>query len=477
MDQHPRIAFFSEHASPLALLGSEDAGGQNVYVDEVSRNLAQRGYAVDIFTRCDSYDVPEVVNYAPGVRVIHLGAGPAQFLAKDDLWKYMPDFREAFLRFMAYDDVSYDLLHGNFWMSGWVVSELQHSLHIPAVQIFHALGKTKHRHQGTMDSSPPERIATEIATMQQVDRIIAQCPAEWAELVEDYGVNPAKVVVIPSAVNTQTFHPVPRDEARRHIGLETGELLIVYVGRMLPRKDARNIVRALALLMRWQEQGILSGPPLPPLRLLLVGGQTEEPNPIATPEIGILQSLAQELGVADNVTFVGKRQQQELRYFYSAGDVVVTTPWYEPFGLTPLEAMACGRPVIGSAVGGIRFTIKNGETGFLVPPFDPEMLAVRLYQLLSQPALGDRMGKAARLRVERTFTWPVVAMRTDLLYQTLLKTHTHASLSVPARGKQPLSLEKMRMRRTTHTYGLRSIAPLHSPEVTGLPSMEDELWR
>jgi len=278
-------------------------------------------------------------------------------------------------------------------------------------------------------------------------------------------------------VNAHTFHGKPLDQAGRRIVIEIGELLIVYVGRMLPRKDARNIVRALALLMRWQGQSILSGPPLPPLRLLLVGGQTEEPNPITTPEIGILQSLAQELGVADNITFVGKRQQQELRYFYSAGDVVVTTPWYEPFGLTPLEAMACGRPVIGSAVGGIRFTIKNAETGFLVPPSDPEMLAVRLYQLLSQPALRDRMGKAARLRVERTFTWPVVAMRTDLLYQTLLKTHAHTSPGIPTRGKQPLSLEKMRMRRATHTYGLHSIAPLHSAEVTGVPSMEDELWR
>src|SRR5207237_10347840 len=128
------------------------------------------------------------------------------------------------------------------------------------------------------------------------------------------------------------------------------------------------------------------------------GGESDSPDPFDTPEIGVLQRLAAELGVADRVTFAGKHQPDELCAYYGAGDVVVTTPWYEPFGLTPLEAMACGRPVIGSAVGGLRFTIKNGETGFLVPPFDPEMLAVRLYQLLSQPALRDRMGKAARLR-------------------------------------------------------------------------------
>src|SRR5207302_2829168 len=266
----------------------------------------------------------------------------------------------------------------------------------------------------------------------------------------------------------RVFRPVPQADARSRIGLDQEGKVIVYIGRMLPRKDIRNIVRALALLLH-QEDGSLHSS-ASSLTLMIVGGETVEPDPVATPEIGELQRLAMELGVSEHVRFIGKRQANELRDYYSAGDVVVTTPWYEPFGLTPLEAMACGRPVIGSAVGGITFTIKNAETGFLVPPSEPEMLAVRLYQLLSQPALRDRIGKAARLRVERTFTWPVVAMRTDLLYQTLLKTHAHTSPGIPTRGKQPLSLDKMRMRRATHTYGLRSIAPLHSAEVTGVPS-------
>src|SRR5438105_13426309 len=163
MDRLMRIAFLSEHASPVALLGGADAGGKNAMVDEVSRNMAQRAYAIDTFTRRDGRDMPEVVAYAPGVRVIHLSAGPAQFLPKDHLWQYMPDFRDAFLRFMVHDDVYYDLVHGNFWMSGWVASELGCRLHIPTVQIFHALGKTKHHYQREKDSSPPERIAVESA--------------------------------------------------------------------------------------------------------------------------------------------------------------------------------------------------------------------------------------------------------------------------------------------------------------------------
>ena len=124
MSQSLRIAFLSEHASPVALLGSEDAGGQNVYVDEVSRNLARLGHRVDVFTRRDSPDAPEVVDWAPGVRVVNLTAGPAEFLLKDNLWPLMPDFRDAFLRFMLRDGVRYDLAHGNFWMSGWVAADL-----------------------------------------------------------------------------------------------------------------------------------------------------------------------------------------------------------------------------------------------------------------------------------------------------------------------------------------------------------------
>ena len=155
-----------------------------------------------------------------------------------------------------------------------------------------------------------------------------------------------------------------------------------------------------------------------------------DPDPIATPEIGELQKLAAELGVAEHIHFIGKRQPEELRYYYCAGDIAVTTPWYEPFGLTPLEAMACGRPVIGSAVGGITYTIKDGETGFLVPPRDPETLAVRLQQLLSQPELSTQMGLAARKRVEREFTWSITAMRTGALYETLLVERMHETLTI-----------------------------------------------
>jgi glycosyltransferase involved in cell wall biosynthesis len=235
------------------------------------------------------------------------------------------------------------------------------------------------------------------------------------------------VTVIPSAVNVEVYAPVERDEARRRIGLETDDPVVVYVGRMMRRKDVRNVVRAVARLVARGDARV---------RLLLVGGETVEPDPLTTPEIGELRRLAAELGIADRVIFTGKRQPSQLRDYYSAGDVAVTTPWYEPFGLTPLEAMACGRPVIGSAVGGITFTVADGETGFLVPPRDPDALADRLALLLADRELRQRMGRQARQRVEREFTWPVVAERTAALYTEVL----HAGRTSARNAALPIGL-------------------------------------
>jgi D-inositol-3-phosphate glycosyltransferase len=413
MNAAPRIAFLSEHASPVALLGGEDAGGQNVYVDQVSSGLAALGCQVDVFTRRDRDDAPERIDWAPGVRVVNLDAGPRQFIPKDDIWPHMPAFRDAIRRFAAADGIRYDLYHGNFWMSGWAACELGAATDAPVVQIFHATGLTKRREQGAADTSPPDRIAIEREIVQRADRLIAQCPAEARELIEDYGADPSSVAVIPSAVDPAVFRPVDQTAARQRLDLPIDQPVIAYVGRLLPRKDVRNIVRAVGLLAR---QHSLDGPlPL----LLIVGGESTEPDPVVTPEIGELQQLASDCGVSDLLRFTGRRQRNELRWCYGAADVAITTPWYEPFGLTPLEAMACGVPVIGSAVGGITFTVADGETGLLVPPRDPVALAAAIRDLLANAGRRERMGRAARDQVLAGFIWPLVSRRTLDLYHSL----------------------------------------------------------
>ena len=411
-----RVAMISEHASPVALLGGVDAGGQNVYVDAVSRGLAAHGYETDVFTVRGELAHPEVVAWADGVRVIEIPVGAGGPLLKDALWPYMPAFRDAIGHIVDREDTRYDLIHGNFWMSGWVTAELGSRWRVPTVHIFHATGVTKLREQGAADTSPAGRIEVEKEVVRSVDRLIAQCPAERDELLADYGAGADQIALIPSAVDTDRFQPVDKQVARRALGIDPAAEIIVYVGRLVPRKDVRNVVQALARLKaRRIASGIFTMP-----TLIIVGGQTEQPDPVATPELGVLRSLAAGLDVLDQVRFAGCRQPDELHLWYAAADVAVTTPWYEPFGLTPLEAMACGAPVIGSRVGGIAFTIADGETGYLVPPRDPEALCSRLEDVLRDPERRLRMGQAGRARVLRSFTWQQVAASTAALYDELL---------------------------------------------------------
>jgi glycosyltransferase involved in cell wall biosynthesis len=413
-----RVAMISEHASPLALLGGVDAGGQNVYVDAVSRHLGCHGYAADVFTVWNDREQPEVTQLSDSVRVINVAVSD-QPQPKDALWPLMPSFRDGIRAFASRSGQAYDLIHGNFWMSGWVAAELQDAWSVPAVEIFHATGITKRREQGDADTSPGDRIAVECDIVRRVEHMIAQCPAERDELLEDYGADPARISLIPSAVDIERYRPIPQDAARASLCLDPDAEFVVYVGRVIPRKDIRNVVRGLAWLGELRRaRGDASLP-----TLLIVGGETAEPDVLATPEIGVLQDLANDLGIGGQIRFMGRHQPTELYRWYSAADVAVTTPWYEPFGLTPLEAMACGTPVIGSAVGGIAFTIADSETGFLVPPRDPEALASRLDTLLSDRALRRRMGEAGVARVVHFFSWSRVGAETAALYDRVLTDH------------------------------------------------------
>ena len=396
-----RLAMISEHASPLATLGGEDSGGQNVYVAELARRLGAMGHRVDVFTRRDDALLPEVVPFSKGVRVVNVGAGPARTVPKDDIFRFMPDFRDAFYRFAGEEPVPYDLVHANFWMSGWVACEAKRDLGLPFAQTFHALGEVKRREQGDADTSPPERNAAEMRIVGEADRILATCPAEVEELTTLYGADRARLSLVPCGVDGETFRPMSRREARMGLGLPDVPT-VVYVGRLVPRKGVDALIQGFARL----PDGLGA-------RLVVVGG---EPGPGPSPEAARLLGLAGSLGVSERVTFVGSRPQGELGRYYAAADVAVSVPHYEPFGMTPLEAMACATPVVGSRVGGIKWSVADGETGLLVPPRDPEALAQGLTRLLTNGPLREDMGRAARRRVEELFTWERVAIGAEAAF-------------------------------------------------------------
>ncbi len=408
-----KIAFISEHASPLAALGGVDSGGQNVYVAQLAKQLSALGYDVDVFTRWDDKRLPEIVTWSQGVRIIHVKAGPIDYVPKEELLQYMEDFKKNMLRFMKREDIQYKIIHAHFWMSGLVAADLKKELNIPFVVTFHALGKVRVKYQGKNDKFPAERAIIEERIVQEADRIIAECPQDKEDLVQLYNADPEKITMIPCGFNPHEFFPIDKLIARNVIHADPDEKIILQLGRMVPRKGVDDAVKGLAALVH--NHGIKA-------RLIIVGGESDDADPAVTPEIGRLMKLAKDLSIEEYVTFAGRKSRDQLKYYYSAADVFVTMPWYEPFGITPLESMACGTPVVGARVGGIKYTVRDGKTGYLVESKDTNELADKIAEIINNRKLAIFFKENAINRVNTLFTWTKVANSVSTVYEDLMSS-------------------------------------------------------
>jgi glycosyltransferase involved in cell wall biosynthesis len=402
-----RIAMVSEHASPLAVLGGVDAGGQNVHVAALSQAMARTGAEVVVHTRRDDVRLPRRVRLCSGVTVDHVAAGPPTAVPKDDLLPYMDDFAADLHR--QWRVRRPDVVHSHFWMSGYAALQAARPLGIPVAMTFHALGVVKRRHQGAKDTSPAGRDAIERGLVRDVDRIVATCSDELFELLR-LGAHRRHVTVVPCGVDLDLFRPdvpgEPRPTARRRL---------VCVGRLVERKGVGNVISALGRMATDVELVIAGGPE--------AGGLD------ADPEITRLRRLADAAGVADRVVFRGRVGRRELPALFRSGDVAVCVPWYEPFGIVPLEAMACGVPVVAAAVGGLIDTVVDGKTGVHVPPRRPEVLAEVLDGLLADPARCRALGTAGARRARRRYSWDRVAAMSLQAYEQLLPLPRSALLS------------------------------------------------
>jgi glycosyltransferase involved in cell wall biosynthesis len=386
----------SEHASPLATLGGVDAGGQNVHVSALARELGRRGVEVVVHTRRDDPALPRRVPLAPGVFVDHVDAGPAQVISKDSLLPYMDDFAEGLARLWREDPP--DLAHGHFWMSGRAALAAAAPLGIPVAQTFHALGIVKRRHQGAKDTSPPSRLGEEERLIGSVDHIVATCSDEVFELVR-LGADRKRITVVPCGVDTEAFTPDGEVERR------SARPRVVVLTRLVERKGVGDMVAAL--------------PALPGVELVVAGGG-ESASIAEDPEGRRLAALARRLGVLDRIDLRGRIKREEVAPLLRSADVVVCAPWYEPFGIVPLEAMACGAPVVATAVGGLVDTVVDGVTGLHVPPRDPPALARAVGRLLGDADLRARLGGAGVERVRTRYTWERVASSTLSVYRKLV---------------------------------------------------------
>lgn len=399
-----KIAMVSEHANPLAALGEADAGGQNVHVAALACGLAQRGHEVTVYTRRDDSRPPRRVVLAPGVEVVHVDAGAARRIPKDELLPLMDEFAEDVLGDWQ-EHGTPDIVHAHFWMSGLAALRAAQEAGLPVVATFHALGTVKRRHQGAADTSPPERLDLERAVADRVDAVIATCRDEVVEL-ERMGVRTDHVHVVPCGVDTGHFRPWAGDDADAAEPDAVPRLLAV--GRLVERKGFDLAVRALAELPG-VELDIVGGPPAAELD--------------ADREAVRLRAVARELGVDERVRLLGQQPHSAMPDLYRRADVVLAVPWYEPFGITPLEAAACARPLVGAAVGGLLDSVEEGVSGVLVPPRDPTAIAAAVRGLLTDPGLRSRMGRQARGRAVECFDWAVVSERTE---QILLAVAGHS---------------------------------------------------
>jgi glycosyltransferase involved in cell wall biosynthesis len=405
-----RIALVSEHASPLAVIGGADAGGQNVHVAELARHLGRLGAQVTVHTRRDDPSLPRRVTLAPGVVVDHVDAGPPVPVPKDELVSWMDDFAADLVR--CWRTERPDVVHAHFWMSGLAARAAADQVGLPVALTFHALGVVKRRHQGAADASPANRVAAEAELARTVDLVIATSRDELAEL-EATGGHPRASVVVPCGVDLDAFGPAGEGRrscrARRGAGpvppRRADRARIVTVGRLVERKGMTDIIEALALL--------------PGTELLIAGG----PPPgllEGDPGVSLLRRAARAAGVAQRVTLLGAVPRSSMPELLTTADVACLYPWYEPFGIVALEAMACGVPVVASAVGGLAETVLDGVTGRLVTPRDPARLATALAALLADPA-GRRTLGCNGLRRASRYDWSTVAAETNAQLDALAR--------------------------------------------------------
>ncbi len=410
-----RIAMLSYHTCPLATLGGKDTGGMNVYVREITRQLGALGVHVDVFTRSQDEHVPHVLHeLGYGNRVVHIPAGPETPLPKRVLATHLPEFEARVQEFAASKEVHYDLIHSHYWMSGVAALDLKAAWKVPVVHMFHTLGLMKNRVAQTPEEMEGEyRINGERQVLQGVDCIVAPTQAEVAQLQWLYQADTRKVVVIPPGVDLCRFYPIPADEAKEVIGVTCGDHMLLFVGRIEPLKGLDVLLDALAIL---RGQGIFERQSV---CLAVIGGDPEADVDTMTTEMARVQALCREHGLQDLVTFLGKRSQDTLPYYYSSAEAVVVPSHYESFGMVALEAMACGTPVVASQVGGLAFLVQDGVNGYTVPSGDPGALAERLALLINDVDLRRQIGAQAAA-MAKDYGWDLIAARLLSVYQDVL---------------------------------------------------------
>jgi D-inositol-3-phosphate glycosyltransferase len=402
----------SVHTSPVAMIGGKDAGGLNVYVRELARQLDACGVDVDIFTRRTDLYTPEVVDLSERVRVVTIEAGPPAEVYKDDLFGILPEFANETALYSLRAGVRYDAVHSHYWLSGWAAYLLKRYWNAPTVHTFHTLARLKNIVAGQNGQESETRVRIERKLLDVLDHVIAPNPDERAEMVWRMGADNARICVIPPGIDLDRFHPHNAADARRGLGLPENPL-VLFIGRVDAMKGIETLLDGFAELRskEWDE--------LPP-KLVFVGGTAERAGNdlILGPDLAGVAARAESLGIRDDIIFRGSEPQEMLPGYYAAATVCAVPSRYESFGLVAVEAMACGLPVVASRAGGLQFTVEEEVSGLLVPVGDSTALADSLERVIRDRDLRASLQVGARQAAIR-FSWQTIGPAMLTLYERL----------------------------------------------------------
>jgi len=399
-----RILLISDHADPLAEIGSKEAGGQNIYVYYLAKFLGHLGVSVDIFTRWDKKNKNEIVYIDNHLRVIRVKAGPKRYIPRDNFLSVVDEFAGNILKKIKKEGIRYDIIHTNYWFSGIIGLKIARIIKKPLIHVYHSIGQIRFDslHKLKLQESENEifkqRLTAEKEIARKADKIIATSPVEKKIIKKLFKVEENKIDTITIGVDTKIFKPIKKEKARKFLKFENDKKIILYVGRIEWRKGIGTLLYAFREIIK----------KFPDSRLYVIGGgKSKSAKKLDNAEQERLKNIIKELNISEKVFLLGPKKQKYLCRYYSASDVCVVPSYYEPFGIVPLESMACGTPVVASRTGGLQFSIKDGITGHLAEPRNYKDLAEKIIKTLKDGKSFYRTNCLERINNE--FRWGKIA--------------------------------------------------------------------
>lgn len=403
-----RVAYLAMHTSPLLQPGVGNAGGMNVYVDELACTMASRRIEAVVFTRRTDPDEPDSLEVREGYRVVHIDAGPPKPLSIEQLVPYVAEFGEGVVAAIANEP--FDIVHSHYWLSGWAGVLVKEVHGLPLVNSFHTLGRVKDAARREDESpSSSARLRAEEGVIALSDCVLASTPYEFDDLIDHYRASPERLCVSEPGIDHTLFTPGDRNEARRRIGVGA-EPLILFVGRIQAHKGIDIAIEMLAHLP--ETVAIGQGPP----RLMIVGGPSGTDG---SREVDRLRERASAGGVAERVSFVDPQPHDTIVQYYRAADMLVMPSRSESFGLVAAEAQASGLPVVASRVGGLPYVVGSSISGLLINEHDPRTFAAAATAILDHPDFRDHLSRGA-LEYAQRFSWEATADRLIDLYNGIV---------------------------------------------------------